>query len=290
MRIRRPAVAGLFYERSREGLLRQLEEAFLKGPGARLQKPGPYAGSVLGAVVPHAGYVYSGYVAAYSYAEMASSGTPEVVILVGPNHHALGMPVAVSEADAWETPLGTVEVDKEVAKRIIEWSEVAALDDSAHAYEHSLEVQLPFLQYIFGESFKIVPISMYLQEPTVSRRLGRAIARVLKELGVKAYVVASSDFTHYEEARKAAEKDRAAIDAILRLDDRGLYDVIIEKDVTACGYGAIMTLIAAAREMPPVRVKLLKYANSGDVTGDYSEVVGYASICFYREALSSPEP
>lgn len=284
MRIRRPVVAGLFYEREKEALLRQVEEAFRKGPGVHPLRSGPYTGSVLGAVVPHAGYVYSGYVAAYAYAEMASGGAPEVVILVGPNHHALGMPVAISEADAWETPLGTVEVDREVAGRIIEWSEVAVLDDSAHAYEHSLEVQLPFLQYAFSEGFKIVPITMYLQEPTVSRKLGRAVARVLKELGVKAYIVASSDFTHYEEARKAAEKDRATMDAILRLDERGLYDVIIERDVTACGYGAIMTLIAAARELAPVRAKLLKYANSGDVTGDYSEVVGYASICFYREA------
>ena len=281
MRVRKPAVAGLFYERGREELLSQLEEAFRKGPGARPQ-PQSFTGRVLGAVVPHAGYVYSGYVAAYAYTEMASSGAPETVIIVGPNHHAIGMPVAVSEADACETPLGAVEVDKEVAKRIVEWSQVVAFDETAHAYEHSLEVQLPFLQYVFGEGFKVVPISMYLQNLEVSRRLGHAIARVIGELGVKAYVVASSDFTHYEEARRAAEKDRAAIEAILRLDDRGLYDVIIERDVTACGYGAIMTLIAAARDLAPVEARLLKYANSGDVTGDYSSVVGYASICFYR--------
>lgn len=242
-----------------------------------------FTGRVLGVVVPHAGYVYSGYVAAYAYSELAAGGAPETVILVGPNHHAYGMPVAISAADAWETPLGSVEVDKEVAKRVAEWSEVAAFDDSAHAYEHSLEVQLPFLQYVFGGGFKIVPIGMYLQDLLVSRKLGHAIARVLKELGVKTYIVASSDFTHYEEARKAAEKDRAAIDAVLRLDEKGLYDVIVERDVTACGYGAVMTLIAAAKDLAPVKARLLKYANSGDVTGDYSEVVGYASICFYRE-------
>lgn len=284
MKIRRPVVAGLFYERDREELLEQLEDAFRKGPGA-IPASSSFSGKVLGAVVPHAGYVYSGYVAAYAYAEMASGGVPETVILVGPNHHAYGMPVAVSEADAWETPLGTVEVDKEVAKRIVEWSDVVAFDESAHMYEHSLEVQIPFLQYVFGEGFKIVPVTMYLQNLEVSRRLGHAIARVVKEHGVKAYVIASSDFTHYEEARKAAEKDRAAIEAILRLDDRGLYDVIIEKDVTACGYGAIMALIAAARDLAPTKAKLLRYANSGDVTGDYSSVVGYASISFYRDSL-----
>jgi len=283
IRVRSPAVAGLFYERDRDRLLKQLEEAFLKGPGY-VPKASSFTGGVLGAVVPHAGYMYSGYVAAYAYAELAKGGKPETVILIGPNHHAYGMPVAISEADAWETPLGRVEVDKESAKRVAEWSEVATFDESAHAYEHSLEVQLPFLQYIFGSDFKIVPITMYLQELLVARRLGHAIARLIKELGVKAYLIASSDFTHYEEARRAAEKDSAAIEAILKLDDRGFYNVIIERDVTACGYGPIMALIAAARDLAPVKAQLLKYANSGDVTGDYSEVVGYASICFYREA------
>lgn len=279
--MRRPVVAGLFYEFDRERLLKQLSEAFERGPGVK-PKANSYTGKVLGVVVPHAGYVYSGYVAAYGYAELARSGTPDVVILIGPNHHGVGLPVAVSGVGAWETPLGAVEVDKEVSKRLVEWSGVAAYDEVAHKYEHSLEVQLPFLQYIFGGGFRIVPVTMYLQDPGVSRKLGHAIARLYKELGLKAYVVASSDFTHYEEARVAAEKDEAAIDAVLNLDEGGFYDVIIERSVTVCGYGAIMALIATARDLAPVTAKLLKYANSGDVTGDYSSVVGYASIAFYR--------
>lgn len=290
MKIRRPVVAGLFYEASKEGLLEQLEEAFAKGPGEKPLAAG-YTGKVLGIVAPHAGYVYSGYVAAYGYAELARGGVPEVVVLLGPNHHGIGMPVAVPEADAWETPLGVLEIDKDLARRLAEWSEVMAFDDLAHKYEHSLEVQVPFLQYVFGSGLKIVPISMYLQNLEVSRRIGRAISRAFTELGVKAYVVASSDFTHYEEARIAAEKDHAAIDAILKLDDRGLYDVIVEKDVTACGYGAIMSLIAAAKQLAPCTARLLKYANSGDVTGDYSSVVGYASVVFERavhESASAP--
>jgi len=281
VRVRRPAVAGLFYEASKDRLLRQLDEAFAKGPGEKPQAAS-YTGRALGIVAPHAGYMYSGYVAAYGYAELARSGAPEVVVLLGPNHHGIGMPVAMSEADAWETPLGAVEVDKDLARRLVEWSEVIAFDETAHRYEHSLEVQIPFLQCVFGQEFKIVPISMYLQNLEVSRKIGRAIARAVTELGVKAYVVASSDFTHYEEARVAAEKDRAAIDAILRLDDRGFYDVVVEKDVTACGIGAIMALIAAARQLAPCSARLLRYANSGDVTGDYSSVVGYASILFER--------
>ena len=284
MRVRRPAVAGLFYEASREKLLKQLEEAFTHplGPGSKPPRPGEYTGGVLGIVAPHAGYVYSGHVAAHGYLELARGGAPETVILIGPNHHGMGMPVAASEADAWETPLGTVEVDKDLAKRLVEWSGVLAFDEEAHRYEHSLEVQLPFLQYVFGGGFRIVPISMYLQNPEVSRKLGAAIARAFSELGVKAYVVASSDFTHYEEARRAREKDEAAIDMILKLDEGGLYDVIVERDVTVCGYGAIMALIAAARRLG-AEARLLKYANSGDVTGDYSSVVGYASIAFYRK-------
>lgn len=274
-------MAGLFYESSRERLLRQLDEAFLKGPGGKPPASG-YTGKVIGMVAPHAGYVYSGYVAAYGYFELANGGIPETVVLLGPNHHGIGLPVAVSEADAWETPLGVLEVDKELAKRLVEWSGIIAFDEQAHRYEHSLEVQLPFLQYTFGEGVKIVPISMYLQNLEVSRRLGHSISRAFTEIGVKAYVIASSDFTHYEEARRAVEKDKAAIDAILRLDDGGFYDVVIEKDVSACGVGAIMTLVSVARDLAPSSSKLLKYANSGDVTGDYSSVVGYASIAFYR--------
>ncbi|MCS7104604.1 MAG: MEMO1 family protein [Thermofilaceae archaeon] len=281
MKVRRPVVAGLFYESGRERLLKQLDEAFLKGPGGKPRAPS-YTGKVIGIVAPHAGYVYSGYVAAYGYFELANGGIPETVVLLGPNHHGIGLPVAISEADAWETPLGVLEVDKELAKRLVEWSGVVAFDEGAHKYEHSLEVQLPFLQYTFGEGVKIVPISMYLQNLEVSRRLGHSISRVLTEMGVKAYVIASSDFTHYEEASRAVEKDKAAIDAILRLDDGGFYDVVIEKDVSACGIGAIMTLVTVARDLTPSSSKLLKYANSGDVTGDYSSVVGYASIAFYR--------
>ena len=283
-RARRPVVAGLFYEASKEGLLKQLAEAFTHplGPGEEPPPPSSYSGRVVGIVAPHAGYTYSGHVAAHGYLELARGGKPESVVLIGPNHHAWGMPVAVSEADEWLTPLGSLEVDKELAKAIVEASDLIVFDEEAHRYEHSIEVQLPFLQYVFGEGVRIVPISMYLQNLEVSRRLGDAIARAFKELDVKAYVVASSDFTHYEEARKAREKDEAAIERILVLDDRGLYNVVIERDATICGYGAIMTLIAVTRRLGAGEVKLLKYANSGDVTGDYSSVVGYAAIAFYR--------
>jgi len=284
LRVRRAVVAGLFYEARREPLLRQVEQAFTHqlGPGRVPPAPQAFTGRVLGIVSPHAGYMYSGPVAAHGYLELGLSGTPETVILVGPNHHAWGMPVAVSEADAWETPLGSVEVDRELCKFLVEESGVAAMDEEAHRYEHSLEVQLPFLQYVFKGGFGIVPVALYLQNLEVSRKLGRAIARMFEELGVKGYVVASSDFTHYEEAEKARGKDEKAIRHILGLDEGGLYDVVYELEATICGYGAIMTLIAAARQLGAKEARLLKYANSGDVTGDYSSVVGYASIAFYR--------
>lgn len=282
MRVRKPVVAGLFYEANKERLIKQLEEAFAKGPGVKPVTSKEYGEKIAGIVVPHAGYVYSGYIAAFGYAELARNGVPDTVVLLGPNHHGVGVPIAVSEADVWETPLGSVKVDKDSAKQLIEKSGILAFDESAHRYEHSLEVQLPFLQFIFGDDFKIVPVTMYLQNLEASRILGRALAKLIKESGLKAYVVASSDFTHYEEAGKAAEKDKAAIDAIIRLDERELYDVVIERDATICGYGAIMALISASKELGARNARLLRYANSGDVTGDYSSVVGYASLAFLR--------
>ena len=241
-----------------------------------------FTGRMLGLVSPHAGYVYSGPVAAHGYFELALSGKPDVVIILGPNHHAYGDPIALSSCEVWETPLGSLEVDLELSKEIARRSKVASFDDTAHRYEHSIEVQLPFLQFVFGSEFRIVPISMMLQNPEASRLLGIAIASAIKEHELRAYVIASSDMTHYEPQEVAERKDKLAIQRILGLDYKGLYDVVIEQDVTMCGYGPVMTLIVTAKELGAYSAKLLKYATSGDVTGDYSAVVGYASIGFYR--------
>lgn len=284
MSVRLPAVAGYFYPKDRESLREEIKRCFLHrlGPGKLPESASEFTGRMLGLVSPHAGYVYSGPVAAHGYFELALSGKPDVVIILGPNHHAYGDPIALSSCEVWETPLGSLEVDLELSKEIARKSKVASFDDMAHRYEHSIEVQLPFLQFVFGSEFRIVPISMMLQNPEASRLLGIAIASAIKEHGLRAYVIASSDMTHYEPQEVAERKDKLAIQRILELDYKGLYDVVIEQDVTMCGYGPVMTLIVTAKELGAYSAKLLKYATSGDVTGDYSAVVGYASVGFYR--------
>ena len=285
-RVRYPAVAGAFYESDSRSLRRRLEWCFKHGLGpGRLPASEPTAGEPpLGLVSPHAGYMYSGPVAAHGYYELSLRDAPDVVVIVGPNHHGLGAPVALSTHDAWRTPLGDVRVDRDFVSALTRRG-VAELDDAAHMYEHSIEVQLPFLQYAYGErasQLRIVPIAMLLQNPDVSEELGRAIHEVSEELGARPLVIASTDLTHYEPQGSAQEKDRAAIDAILRMDPRRLYDVVVERDITMCGVGPVMTLIAYANSVGAAKATLLKYATSGDVTGDYSSVVGYASVLVTR--------
>ncbi len=282
---RQPAHAGTFYPDTRESLIDAIEKAFMHrlGPGELPPRPPPpYKGSAIGIMSPHAGYMYSGHVAAHGYLRLAEAGEPEVVFLIGPNHYGYGSPIALDESEYWVTPLGEVEVDVELEEEMASLERLFAFDFTAHKYEHSLEVQLPFLQYVFGDEFKIVPISMMLQSPEAASRVGRTIARVIEEHGLKAYVVASSDMSHYVDARIAREKDMRAISRILELDVEGLYRVVVEEDVSMCGVGPVMSLIEVARGLGYTSPRLLQYANSGDVTGDYRQVVAYASIIFER--------
>ncbi len=281
---RLPAHAGSFYPGSRETLIEAIERAFLHklGPQKLPPKADSYTGRLIGAMVPHAGYIYSGHVAAHAYLELANSGKPEVVFILGPNHTGLGAPIALDENEEWETPLGSVPVDIELSKELASRERIIRFDSAAHMYEHSIEVQIPFLQYIFDGDFKIVPISIMLQTPEAAERVGKAISTIIKEKRLKSYIVASSDMSHYVEAKVAREKDKLAIDKILNMDYEGLYTVVIEEDISMCGVGPVMTLINSAKILGYKSAKLLKYANSGDVTGDYSQVVAYASIVFER--------
>jgi len=282
--IRKPFVAGQFYPSDHDDLLDEIKRHFLSklGPGKLPESKESFTGKLVGIVAPHAGYIYSGPIAAHGYYEMALSGKPDLVFILGPNHHAFGDPIALSSYDAWETPLGTVKIDKNISKEIIQRSGIVSIDDRAHMYEHSIEVQIPFLQFIFGSDISIVPVSMLLQNPESSKILGEAIASIILEHRLKAYVVASSDFSHYVESRIAKKKDYLAISKILDLDYKGLFDVVIENDISMCGPGPVMTLMVVAKEIDVEKGVLLKYASSGDVTGDYSSVVAYASIAFYK--------
>ncbi len=279
MKIRRPAVAGIFYPLDANELTLSIEESFLHRIGPRKKPPSNEAiNERIALVSPHAGYMYSGPVAAHGYYACSYLKGVELVVIAGPNHHGIGSGLATVRQGAWETPLGKVEVDSDLAKRLVESSGIVDFDDSAHRSEHSIEVQIPFLQSIYGDKFKILPISMMLQDMITATDVGQAIADCVKDK--KCLLIASSDFTHYEPQGIASKKDSEAIKAMLQMDVPLLYDTIRNLDVTMCGYGPVATIIAAAKELNAKKGRLLQYATSGDITGDYSSVVGYASLLF----------
>jgi len=264
--MRRPAVAGSFYPRHPEALKEELGEAFSHASGGE-----PLL--IRGAVVPHAGYVYSGAVAAEVYARLPER---ETFVLIGPNHRGLGLPVALSR-DSWTSPLGDVECDVELADALA--GSIIDVDESAHLYEHSLEVQIPFLQYRFS-GFKILAIAMGLQDEETAVEVGEAVGEAAKSLGRNCTVIASSDFTHYEPQDEARRKDARVIEAILRMDVPSIYKTVYGLNLTACGYGPISATITASKILGAKTGKLLRYSTSGDVIGDFSQVVGYGAIAF----------
>ena len=283
MKIRKPYVANAFYAGTKASLTKQITDCFTHqfGPGQTptVVKSGPR--KILGIISPHAGYMYSGPVAANGFARLAADGVPQTFIILGPNHTGLGSGVSILTDGAWETPIGTTQIDSELAERLQKADSVLDVDESAHAHEHSIEVQLPFLQYIYGASVKFVPICMMMQDLQTSREIAKAIVDQSK--GKDYAIIASSDFTHYEPHDVADAKDKTAIDAILNLDDETLNELGESNRVTMCGYGPITTLIAAAKLLKGIKVQLLSHKTSGDITQDKSAVVGYSSLVFTRE-------
>lgn len=280
MSARRPVVAGQFYERDPERLRKQIEQCFTHplGPG-RLPSGEPGQERVsLGFIVPHAGYMYSGPVAAHAYYQLSLEKNPEVVVILGPNHTGVGPSVSVYPGGFWRTPLGDVPVDEQVATSIVDNSRFAKLDTSAHEYEHSIEVQIPFLQYTIRRSFSIVPVVILNQVPRVAEDLARSILKAAETLGKELLVIATTDLTHYEPHEVAYSKDRLVIDSILKLDPETMFKTVVERDISMCGPGSTMALLYLARALGSKGARLLKYATSGDVTGERDWVVGYASI------------
>ncbi len=278
MSVRRPAVAGSFYPDDPQELRQAIRDSYLHplGPGKLPPLKEGRAG-VAACVCPHAGYQYSGPVAAYSYLWLSGLRRPELVVVVGPNHYGIGSGVATYREGSWETPLGRLPVDSEASARIVELTGLVDFDPEAHRREHSLEVQLPFLQELYG-SFKLLPISLAFQDIETAKELGRGLAKMLA--GKDVILVASSDLTHYEPSEVAREKDAALLETVFRLDIDSFYKVLEERRVTACGYGAIATVMEASRELGFSSGELHKYANSGDTTGDFAAVVGYPSVVF----------
>lgn len=262
--MRQTIVAGQFYPLNQKSLKKELSRCFKDA--AILEKP------ILGAVVPHAGYTYSGEVAAHAYAQLPVADT---YIFFGPNHTGYGSPVALSQ-DTWTTPLGEVRTDQDIGKLLA--GTIIDFDELAHHFEHSIEVQIPFLQHRFDHDFKILPICMGLQDEETAVEVGREVARASKEAGKKVVFIASSDFTHYESADIARENDSYLIEPIMKMDIPEFYRRREEKNISACGFGPIAAMLSATMEFGASKVSLIKYATSGDVTGDMSGVVGYAAI------------
>jgi hypothetical protein len=281
-KVRRPTQAGAFYEATQESLKRQIGNCFASklGPGKlpEVNKAGPR--NIIGLVCPHAGYMYSGPVAAHAYGRLAADGKPDTVIIFGPNHTGYGSGVAIMNEGVWRTPLGDAEVDTETAKRIVKESKIVDVDDSAHSLEHSIEVQIPFLQYLYGSTFKFVPVCFLMQDISTAKDVGQSAAKAID--GKNAVIIASSDMTHYEPQERAEKKDREALRAVEALDEARFSQTVESRRVTACGTGPIMALITAAKALGAKEAKLLCYKTSGDVIGDYSSVVGYAAVCFTK--------
>ncbi len=283
MRVRFPCQAGVFYAGSKEALKEQIEGCFLHkfGPGEipSVNEGGPR--KLVSLICPHAGYAFSGPVASNAYFQMARDGRIESAVILGPNHTGIGSGVSIMTEGVWRTPMGDVEIDSGLAKRIQRASKYIDIDDIAHSNEHSIEVQLPFLQYIYGKGFKFVPICMMMQDLEVSRDVGEAIVRSIS--GRNVVTIASTDMTHYEPVKAANSKDRMAINAILELDEERLQSVVESHGITMCGYGPASVAIYVAKKLGAKKASLLSYKTSGDVTGDLSSVVGYAAISMARE-------
>ena len=274
--IREPVVAGQFYPDKKEELKNMIKYCFDHKYGPRKQIK-ESSEQVYGIICPHAGYVYSGPTACHSY-NAISLQNPELVIIIGPNHFGVGKNVATMFDANWKTPLGLVDVDSDSAQEIAEKCNVIDIDNYSHSQDHSLEVQIPMLQSLLSNEFKILPIILLSQDLETARDVGNAMSEIAKKKD--SIIVASSDFTHYEENSFAHLQDKALIEPILDMDVEQFYQVLREKRVTACGFGAIASTIIACKNLGATKGVLLSYATSGDVSGNTDSVVGYGAIKF----------
>ncbi|HZE26157.1 MAG TPA: AmmeMemoRadiSam system protein B [Terriglobales bacterium] len=267
--VRHPAVAGQFYPRHATALLADIRSYL-----SPTTEPVP----ALGCLVPHAGYMYSGAVAGAVYARL---DMPACCILLCPNHTGFGPPLSIMTQGAWETPLGTAPIDSELASALLAKFPFLTDDADAHRAEHAIEVQLPFLQ-MKRPQFRFVPIAIGTRRYEPLESLGTAIGEVLAARNEPVLVLASSDMNHYESDEVTRVKDHKAIEQILALNPRGLYDVVMNEDISMCGYGPAIAMLTAAQRLGATRAELIKYATSGDVSGDRKMVVGYAGIAVLK--------
>jgi MEMO1 family protein len=262
--VRQPAVAGKFYTANPEELRQELAEMVPQGEGEH----------VLGIVAPHAGYVYSGKMAGKVYGAIK---VPNTVLVIGPNHTGMGSLASLWPSGEWLTPLGRVPVNRRLSELILKHTPQVREDVAAHRFEHSLEVQLPFLQYKNPE-VSIAALCLSVFDFDSASALGNGIADAIKEYGEEVLIVASSDMTHYESARSAREKDDLALAQIAALDPEQLLKVCREKEITMCGVMPATVMLIAAKKLGATKSRLVGYTNSGEVNGDQQRVVAYAGI------------
>jgi AmmeMemoRadiSam system protein B len=271
--LRTPAVAGRFYPARAEELLREVREFTSPTDSA---KAGRIA--AIGCVAPHAGYIYSGSVAGAVYSRME---IPEHCVILCPNHTGKGRPLAVMANTRWQTPLGEVGADADLTARLLRAFPALQEDSAAHRGEHAIEVQLPFLQTLQSQ-LSIVPIAIGTRDFDVLHELGKGLADVIaarrEENQEKVLIIASSDMNHYESDAIARVKDHKAIERVLALDARGLWNVVMDENISMCGFGPTVVMLTAAKRLGATSATLVKYATSGEVSGDYESVVGYAGI------------
>ena len=264
--VRRPAVAGYFYPKKAEEL-----RSMIKGmvdPRSKKEK-------ARAVVSPHAGLIYSGPVAGAVY---SSVFLPERLVILGPSHRGQRSVFAIMKTGAWQTPLGDVPVDTELAESLLRRSALIRIEESAHEEEHSLEVQLPFIQFL-SQAFSIVPLCVSpAADFAALQELARAIAEAIRESGTDVLIVASTDMSHYVSRETARKKDFLAIGRIQALDARGLYDVVQQEDISMCGFQPTTAAILAAKELGAGRADLIRYMTSGETSGDFDQVVGYAGL------------
>jgi len=263
--LREPAVAGHFYPRSAQTLTQEIR---------KYTAPAAEKISALACVVPHAGYMYSGHVAGAVYARLQ---LPPRFVILCPNHTGYGRPLAVMTEGAWQTPLGLAPIDRELGHALRLACPLLEEDEVAHRGEHAIEVQLPFLQAALPE-FTFVPVAVGTARYEPLQSLGEALAEVLRAQPEKVMLISSSDMNHYEPDDVTRIKDRKAIDKILALDPRGLYDVVMEESISMCGFAPTVATLTAARLLGATSAEVIKYATSGDISGDRSAVVGYAGV------------
>ena len=291
-KLRKPAVSGQFYDGSKDNLINTIKECYLDDRGPKyLPKIMQGDKKIKGLVVPHAGYIYSGAVAAHSFNILAKNGFSDTFIILGPNHTGVGSGISVLTEGSWLTPLGTVPINEELSKQL--FKDVIDKDENAHMYEHSIEVQLPFLQFTSeNRKFDFVPICMGIQDFNTANEVGKIIADAIKTKNENIVIIASTDFSHAgfnytimpPEGMRVDEyvekQDKLAIDQILNMNAEGLINTVHENNISMCGYGPVAAMLTAAKLLGASNAELLKYGTSYEVQPS-SSCVGYGAFVIY---------